>query len=197
MMLRALYSVVKEVCYAGEGSRKGKLPMGSMVCLEAVAGQGMTELAAVMEMSTAGITGMVDVLESMGLVERQPVDGDRRRFQIHRTPAGENAVARMHEAMRRALWEDMAREAVKAFGWKSSEAAAVLEMGPMGPMGRMGPMKKLTLKEKRERDGVHVCDWCRKPVDVMNGDYVTGNAAPERIYFHNACYKKMMGGCRV
>ena len=181
MMLRALYSVVKE----------------------AVAGQGMTELAAAMDMSTAGITGMVDVLESMGLVERQPVDGDRRRFQIYRTPAGENAVSRMHEAMRRALWEDMAREAVKAFGWKNSEAAAVLEMGPMGrmgdmgPMGQMGPMKKLTLKEKRERDGVHVCDWCRKPVDVMNGDYVTGNAAQERIYFHNACYKKMMGGCRV
>lgn len=131
MMLRALYSVVKEVCYAGEGSRKGKLPMGSMVCLEAVAGQGMTELAAVMEMSTAGITGMVDVLESMGLVERQPVDGDRRRFQIHRTPAGENAVARMHEAMRRAVWEDMRAVANKAM---------ILHMGPMGRIGDIGPI---------------------------------------------------------
>lgn len=57
------------------------------------AGMSQTQLGRELNIKRSGVVVLVDELEQMGAIERQPVESDRRAYALHVTPAG------------RALWE--------------------------------------------------------------------------------------------
>lgn len=64
-------------------------------------GLRMSELSAVLRVSNGNVTGIVDRLEAEGLVVREPVESDRRAFQVRLTPTGLASFAELaaqHEA---------------------------------------------------------------------------------------------------
>lgn len=64
-------------------------------------GLKMSELSGVLRVSNGNVTGIVDRLVTEGLVERQPVPGDRRAMLVRLTDRGRTqfeAQARDHEA---------------------------------------------------------------------------------------------------
>jgi len=72
-----------------------------MAQLERVpSGLRMSELSRRMMVTGGNVTGITDQLEAEGLVERVPVEGDRRAFHVRLTPAGRQqfqAMAQAHE----------------------------------------------------------------------------------------------------
>jgi len=56
-------------------------------------GMTQTELADALEIEGPTLVPLLDGLERQGLIERQPVDGDRRAKQIALTPAGREQAA--------------------------------------------------------------------------------------------------------
>ena len=72
-----------------------------MAQLERVpSGLRMSELSRRMMVTGGNVTGITDQLEAEGLVERVPVEGDRRAFSVRLTPAGRKqfkAMAKRHE----------------------------------------------------------------------------------------------------
>lgn len=63
-------------------------------------GLKMGELSRRMMVTGGNVTGITDQLEAEGLVERVPVEGDRRAFHVRLTPAGRQqfqAMAQAHE----------------------------------------------------------------------------------------------------
>ena len=73
-----------------------------MAQLERVpSGLRMSELSRRMMVTGGNVTGITDQLEAEGLVERVPVEGDRRAFSVRLTPAGRKqfkAMAERHES---------------------------------------------------------------------------------------------------
>ena len=64
-------------------------------------GLRMSELSRRMMVTGGNVTGITDQLEAEGLVERVPVEGDRRAFSVRLTPAGRKqfkAMAERHES---------------------------------------------------------------------------------------------------
>jgi DNA-binding MarR family transcriptional regulator len=64
-------------------------------------GLKMNELSRRMMVTGGNVTGITDQLVTEGLVERLPVEGDRRSFRIRLTPLGRQSfddMARQHEA---------------------------------------------------------------------------------------------------
>jgi DNA-binding MarR family transcriptional regulator len=68
----------------------------------------MRRIAQTLSCEPSNITGIVDRLESRGLVERQPDPGDRRIKLVVATEAGRNASAELRESL------DFAREPLAA-----------------------------------------------------------------------------------
>jgi len=63
-------------------------------------GLRMNELSRRLMVTGGNVTGITDQLEAEGLVERVPVEGDRRAFHVRLTPAGRQqfqAMAQAHE----------------------------------------------------------------------------------------------------
>lgn len=54
-----------------------------------------SRLADVAKVSSAAITGMLDTLETMNLVERERSEQDRRSYRVHITSKGLETIARM------------------------------------------------------------------------------------------------------
>ncbi|MCE5310463.1 MAG: MarR family transcriptional regulator [Acidobacteriales bacterium] len=54
-----------------------------------------SRLAVLAKVSTAAITGVLDALEKLGLVERGRCQSDRRGNRAHITPKGLETIARM------------------------------------------------------------------------------------------------------
>ena len=73
-----------------------------MAQLERVpSGLRMSELSRRLMVTGGPVTGITDPLEAEGLVERVPVEGDRRAFSVRLTPAGRKqfkAMAERHES---------------------------------------------------------------------------------------------------
>jgi DNA-binding MarR family transcriptional regulator len=65
----------------------------------------MSDLARCLGVEKAGLTGLVDRAERRGLVQRTPVPGDRRAFQITLTDAGRRAGEAFHTQVTAALDE--------------------------------------------------------------------------------------------
>jgi DNA-binding MarR family transcriptional regulator len=73
----------------------------------------MRDLADGLGVSGRAVTGLVDALESDGLVTRKPDPGDRRAFRLALTPAGLGAIdqiARLQEQVSAEIFSGMAAE---------------------------------------------------------------------------------------
>lgn len=73
-------------------------------------GLKMNELSRRLMVTGGNVTGITDQLETEGLVERTPVEGDRRAFLVRLTPRGTavfNAMALEHERWIVEMFEDL------------------------------------------------------------------------------------------
>ncbi len=63
-------------------------------------GLKMSELSRQMMVTSGNVTGITDQLAAEGMVERRPIEGDRRAYAVRLTPAGRaafDAMAKAHE----------------------------------------------------------------------------------------------------
>ena len=73
------------------------LPTGSLTVLALIAanpGSSQSALARRAGLNKSALVGIVDQLEQRGLAARDRVGGDRRRYQVSVTPAGERRCRR-------------------------------------------------------------------------------------------------------
>lgn len=76
-----------------------------------------TELADALEIEGPTLVPLLDGLEKQGLIERQPVDGDRRAKHIALTPAGQEQAAHVNglvKEFRNDLLKDVGDDDLKA-----------------------------------------------------------------------------------
>jgi len=66
--------------------------LATLRCSAPSEGMTLTQLAQFVLVTPASITNRVDRLEERGLVKRQAVPGDRRRWLVQLTPTGESLV---------------------------------------------------------------------------------------------------------
>jgi DNA-binding MarR family transcriptional regulator len=69
-----------------------------LICVLACGARGMAELAQLLGVEKAALTGLVDRAERRGLVERSPVEGDRRALRVTLTARGRRAAKAFHVA---------------------------------------------------------------------------------------------------
>jgi DNA-binding MarR family transcriptional regulator len=62
--------------------------------------QSMSELSRVLEIDNSSITRLVDSLEAMGFVKRDPNPGDRRQYLIFLTEEGKREISRVKKIVR-------------------------------------------------------------------------------------------------
>jgi DNA-binding MarR family transcriptional regulator len=58
--------------------------------------RGMSELASLLGIEKAALTGLADRAERRGLIARTAVPGDRRALSVALTPAGRDAASAFH-----------------------------------------------------------------------------------------------------
>jgi DNA-binding MarR family transcriptional regulator len=68
-----------------------------MLCILVERPRGMAELAGLLGIDKAGVTGLVDRVERRGLAGRTAVPGDRRALRVRLTPDGERAAVAVHD----------------------------------------------------------------------------------------------------
>jgi DNA-binding MarR family transcriptional regulator len=68
-----------------------------LLCVLAAGPRGMTELAGILGIEKAALTGLADRAEQRGLLVRTPVAGDRRALSLALTPAGRRTAAAFHD----------------------------------------------------------------------------------------------------
>jgi DNA-binding MarR family transcriptional regulator len=68
-----------------------------MLCIMAGQPRGMAELAGLLGIDKAGVTGLADRVERLGLARRTAVPGDRRALRIGLTPDGERVAVAVHD----------------------------------------------------------------------------------------------------
>jgi DNA-binding MarR family transcriptional regulator len=68
-----------------------------VLCILVEQPRGMAELAGLLSIDKAGITGLVDRIERRGLAERLSVPGDRRALRVRLTAAGQQAAVAVHD----------------------------------------------------------------------------------------------------
>lgn len=68
---------------------------GVLVLIEANAGMKQTELARAIHLDRSTVVNVIDNLEAMTLVERRPVDGDRRSKALFLTPHGKTLLQKL------------------------------------------------------------------------------------------------------
>jgi DNA-binding MarR family transcriptional regulator len=67
-----------------------------LLCILAGGPRGMAEVAGLLGVEKAAVTGLVDRVERRGLAERTVVPGDRRALRVAVTGAGRRAAAAFH-----------------------------------------------------------------------------------------------------
>lgn len=70
-----------------------------LLCVLLDGPRGMAELARVLGVEKAALTGLMDRVERRGLARRCPVPGDRRALQVVLTDEGRAAAAAFHRAV--------------------------------------------------------------------------------------------------
>jgi DNA-binding MarR family transcriptional regulator len=68
-----------------------------MLCILMEGPRGMAELAGLLGIDKAGVTGLVDRVERRGLAERTAVPGDRRALRVRLTTDGERTAVAVHD----------------------------------------------------------------------------------------------------
>jgi DNA-binding MarR family transcriptional regulator len=94
----------------------------------------MSDLSGVLMVSNGNVTGIVDRLETEGLVERVAVAGDRRATQVRLTTAGREAFEDMAEEHE--VWVDRLLAGLSPR--ETEEAARLLEKLSAGVMAGRG-----------------------------------------------------------
>ncbi len=72
-----------------------------LLCVLAEGPKTMTELAGILGVEKAAVTGLVDRIDRRGFVERRTVPGDRRACRIQLTRTGRTQARAVHEDI---LW---------------------------------------------------------------------------------------------
>lgn len=86
--------------FARTAERHGLTPVqAKLLCVLASRPRGMAELAGILGVEKAALTGLVDRVERRGLAERTAVPGDRRALQVALTGSGRQAAAAFHSAV--------------------------------------------------------------------------------------------------
>ena len=83
--------------YARVSERHALTPVQArLLCIVADGPRGMAELARCFDVEKAALTGLIDRAERRGLVERSPVPGDRRAWNVTPTDTGRGAATAFH-----------------------------------------------------------------------------------------------------
>ncbi len=95
--------------------RGSTLPRFDVMAALDRAGEGlrMSDLSSVLKVSNGNVTGIVDRLVADGLVERSPVEGDRRAMMVRLTEQGRrdfSELAAVHESWVNELFEQLDAE---------------------------------------------------------------------------------------
>jgi DNA-binding MarR family transcriptional regulator len=93
-------SVISQSVFAQVAERHG-LPAAQarLLCVLAGGRRGMSELAAMLGVEKAALTGLADRAERRGLIARTAVPGDRRALSVMLTPSGTDAAAAFHREL--------------------------------------------------------------------------------------------------
>jgi len=93
-------SFLVQAVFARTAERHGLTPVqAKLLCVLAGGPRGMAELAGILGVEKAALTGLVDRVERRGLAERTAVPGDRRALRVTLTAAGRQAAAAFHHAV--------------------------------------------------------------------------------------------------
>ena len=90
-------SVLTHSVFARVAERHG-LPAAQarLLCVLAGGSRGMSELAGLLGIEKAALTGLADRAERRGLIARTAVPGDRRALSVALTPGGRDAASAFH-----------------------------------------------------------------------------------------------------
>ena len=92
-----LHRAVRTLAYASRGLERAAAPLGlpqyRILALVAAAPERASRLAQRVDVTKASLTGVIDALQSRGLIARTEVDGDRRGVSLALTAAGTAALA--------------------------------------------------------------------------------------------------------
>jgi DNA-binding MarR family transcriptional regulator len=72
-------------------------PQARLLCVLTDGPRAMSELAAILGVEKAAMTGLIDRIERRGLVQRTAVPGDRRACRVELTPSGETRAVAVHD----------------------------------------------------------------------------------------------------
>ena len=93
-------SFLVQAVFARTSERHGLTPVqAKLLCVLMARPRGMAELAGILGVEKAALTGLVDRVERRGLAERTAVPGDRRALRVTLTGAGRQAAAAFHHAV--------------------------------------------------------------------------------------------------
>lgn len=111
--LEALFRVIKRL--ANEVSAEKGLTLHQVVTLHHLSEHKpctMSDLKRSLDVTTGAVTGLIDRLEKLGLVERRPSSEDRRVIYLDLTAAGQDAMNAIREAWENRLegWLDRVPE---------------------------------------------------------------------------------------
>jgi DNA-binding MarR family transcriptional regulator len=97
-------SVLAQSAFARTAERHG-LPAAQarLLCVLAAGPQRMSELAGLLGIEKAALTGLADRAERRGLIARAAVPGDRRAVSVALTPQGRDAATAFHRDVSDAL----------------------------------------------------------------------------------------------
>lgn len=70
-----------------------------LLCVLSDGPRTMSELAGVLGVEKAAMTGLIDRIERRGLVQRTTVAGDRRAWRVRLTPTGQKQALTTHEGI--------------------------------------------------------------------------------------------------
>ncbi len=156
--LLAVHSVVTRELDAMMGAEQGLALVEYEVLLKlAVNGGGMrmSDLADVALLSRSGLTRIVDELESLELVRREPDDGDGRVLVATLTPLGRRrfaAARRTHRAnVRQLFFRYLPEEQQRVFadGWRRILSGLERDLTPARPSRRLGPVRGRSARQTR------------------------------------------------
>jgi DNA-binding MarR family transcriptional regulator len=105
-----------------------------LLCVLAGGPRGMAELAGLLGVEKAALTGLMDRVERRELARRGPVPGDRRAFHVTLTAGGRAAASAFHEEMTaqlRALAASLGPEEGERFRRSLAEIVASAGPAPM------------------------------------------------------------------
>jgi len=93
-------SFLVQAVFARTSERHGLTPVqAKLLCVLAGGPRGMAELAGILGVEKAALTGLVDRVERRGLAERSAVPGDRRALRVTLTAAGRQAATAFHHSV--------------------------------------------------------------------------------------------------